>query len=69
VLLHLAHKRNRFVSHEELFEAVWHGFRSDAALRSTMKLLRKKLRDVGLTQLANAIDGSSYGHYILKLAQ
>jgi DNA-binding response OmpR family regulator len=41
VLLHLAHKRNTFVSHQELFEAVWHGIRSDAALRSTIKLLRR----------------------------
>ncbi len=68
VLLHLAHNRNTYVTHEAIFEAVWDGVRSDEALRSTVKMLRKKLREFGLPQLAKAIDGSAYGHYALKLA-
>lgn len=67
-LLYLAHKRNTYVTHQELFETVWEGIRSEEALRSTVKMLRKKLREVGLTHLANAIDGSAYGHYVLNLA-
>jgi len=67
LLHHLAQKTNRYVSRQELFDAVWEGDRSEEALRSTVKVLRKRLREAGLAELADAIDGSTKGHYVLKL--
>lgn len=67
LLHHLAQKQNTYVSREELFDVVWEGERSEEALRSTVKVLRKRLREAGLAELANAIDGSAKGHYVLKL--
>lgn len=64
----LAEKPNTFVPHEELLTDVWEGNRSDAAVRSVVKTLRRKLRDAGLTEVADAIDGTTSGHYTLKLS-
>jgi DNA-binding response OmpR family regulator len=63
----LAERPNAYVSHDELLVDVWEGNRSDAAIRSVVKMLRRKLRSAGLVELANAIDGSASGHYSLKL--
>jgi DNA-binding response OmpR family regulator len=67
-LAYLAGRPNTFVTYADLLEEVWQGSkRSDAAVRSTAKVLRNKLRLAGLTNLAEAIDGSEPGHFALKL--
>lgn len=67
-LAHLAQRPNNYVTYTDLLEGVWLGCkRSDAAVRSTAKVLRKKLRRAGLADLAGAIDGSEPGHFALKL--
>lgn len=68
VLRHLAQKQNTYVTRQELFDAIWGGERSEEALRSTVKVLRKQLREAGLADLAKAIDGTEKGHYALKLS-
>jgi hypothetical protein len=50
-----------------LLDDVWHCKRTKSAVKSVVKSLRIKLRVAGLTELAQAIDGSVYGHYALKL--
>jgi DNA-binding response OmpR family regulator len=67
LLCQLARRPNTYIPHEELLADVWQCIRSDAAVRSVVKTLRKKLRQAGLVALAQAIDGSESGHYSLKL--
>lgn len=66
-LCRLALRPNVYVAYEILLAEVWRGTRSDAAVRSAAKILRFRLRQAGLTELANAIDGSVRRHYSLKL--
>jgi DNA-binding response OmpR family regulator len=67
-LSRLAREPNAYVSHEELLADVWNERSvSDSALRSVVKMLRSKLREDGLSRLADAIDGTQSGHYSLKL--
>ena len=67
-LAYLAGRPNIYVTYTDLLEEVWLGCkRSDAAVRSTAKVLRSKLRRAGLGDLAEAIDGSEPGHFALKL--
>ncbi len=68
-LSRLADRPGRFVSHQSLFEDVWEGQRSADAVRNIVRLLRKKLRQAKLDELADAIDGSEHGHYALRLAE
>ncbi len=56
---------NQYVSHEQLQEEVWDAVRSRSAVRSVVKVLRAKLREAGMTGLADAIDGHVAGHYAL----
>jgi DNA-binding response OmpR family regulator len=63
----LAQRPNAYLTYEELFSEVWQCDRSDAAVRSVVKRLRSALRRHGMTELADAIDGSVPGHYALKL--
>lgn len=63
----LACRPNAYVSYEDLLTDVWDGERTDEAIRSVVKTLRGKLRQAGMKQLADAIDGSVPGHYALKL--
>lgn len=66
----LAQRPNTYVPYEDLLAEVWHGaVRSDDAVRSVVKTLRSKLRNAGLAELADAIDGTVHGHYSLKLAR
>lgn len=63
------HRRpNRYVTYEELLEAVWDGVRSDSAIRTVAKRLRELLRQAGMRELADAIDGSVPGRYALRLS-
>lgn len=64
----LAERPNTYIPHEDLLTDIWEGYRSDAAIRSVVKVLRRKLRKSGLAELADAIDGSTSGHYSLKLS-
>ncbi len=66
LLLRLAQRPNAFISHDSLFDDVWHCHRSKYALRSVVKELRTKLRRGGLGKLAEAIDGHK-GCYRLRL--
>jgi DNA-binding response OmpR family regulator len=67
VLERLAERPNVYVSHEILLQDVWRGPRTDDAVRSVIKTLRSKLRQAGLVELATAIDGTSRGHFALRL--
>jgi DNA-binding response OmpR family regulator len=66
-LCRLAQRPNAYVSYEDLLTEVWAGVRSDDAVRSVAKTLRSRLRQAGLGDLADAIDGTVSGHYALKL--
>lgn len=66
-LCRLAQRPNTYVSYEALLSEVWEGVRSDDAVRSVAKTLRNRLRQAGLADLADAIDGTVPGHYALKL--
>ena len=68
LLCRLAEEPEDYVSYEQLTSDVWRDeFVSDAAVRSAVKALRNKLRAHELSELADAIDGSVSGHYVLKL--
>jgi DNA-binding response OmpR family regulator len=68
-LSRLARRPNAYVTCEDLQSEVWQCCVSDAAVRTVAKNLRKMLRNSGLDELAEAVNGSTYGHYVLKLAQ
>jgi DNA-binding response OmpR family regulator len=63
----LAQRPNTYLTYEQLFNDVWQCDRSDAAVRSAVKRLRKAFRQNDMSELADAIDGSVAGHYGLKL--
>jgi len=58
---------NRYITREQLLDEVWGGCRSDAAVRSVVRDLRKRLKEAGMGDLAEAIDGSNRGRYGLML--
>ena len=65
----LARSPNRYVSHEDLLEDVWGGPRESVTIRGVAKRLRDRLMQAGMTELAEAIDGSSSSHYGLILVR
>lgn len=67
LLLRLAKRPNAYVTYEDLLADVWDGDRSDGAVRSAIKRLRHTLRSRGLSELADAIDGSKPGRYRLNV--
>jgi DNA-binding response OmpR family regulator len=67
LLERLARRPNAFVTHEELLSDVWEGVRSDATVRTAVKRLRQSLRQQGLVDLAQAIDGTVPGRYRLRI--
>ena len=69
LFVRLMRRPNTYVSYEDLLSDVWDGERSDEAIRSVVKTLRSKLREAGMTVLADSIDGSVPGHYGLKLGK
>ena len=62
LLARLARRPGCYVTHNDLLADVWDGVRrSDSVVRVTVKVLRRKLRDAGMGDLAAAIDGSAPG--------
>ena len=60
---------DRYFSYRDLCNVVWQRIVTDAAIRSTAKVLRIRLRKSRMFDLANAIDGSVKRHYGLVLAR
>lgn len=67
LFLRLAKRPNAYVTYEDLLADVWNGERSDSAVRSAIKRLRRTLRACGVKELADAIDGSKPGRYRLSV--
>ncbi len=63
----LARRPDTYLTYNELLRDVWDGVRSDAAIRSVVKRLRRALREAGMDDLADAIDGSTPGRYALRI--
>ncbi len=63
----LARRPNQYVTYERLLQDVLNGLRSNEAIRSVVKELRRKLIDAGMSDLADAIDGSNRECYGLIL--
>jgi hypothetical protein len=63
----LARRPNQYYSYEQLLDEVWEGSRTFSAIRSVVKVLRRKLVAAGMADLADAIDGSVSRHYGLML--
>jgi DNA-binding response OmpR family regulator len=63
----LSRRPNRLFSHAELLDEVWGGLRTDASIRHVAKRLRDRLAAVGLRDLAEAVNGSTPGYYVLRL--
>jgi hypothetical protein len=64
----LARRPNQLVACETLLDELWDRHTSCDAVRSTVKILRRKLTAAGMEDLAAAIDGSTSHHYALMLA-
>jgi DNA-binding response OmpR family regulator len=62
----LALSANEYVSVGRLMEDVWPGPRSEEAVRSAVRNLRRKLEEAGMAELAEAIK-TQPGHYGLRL--
>ena len=68
LLKRLAQRPNVFIPCDVLFYDVWRDQLTSAdAVRSAVKVLRRKLIAAGMEDLAGAIDGSNRGHYALML--
>ncbi len=65
----LAQTPNILVSHTTLLDEVWGSIRSQSTIRGAAKRLRDRLIAAGMTDLAEAIDGSVHGHYRLNLVR
>ena len=63
----LSRRPGLLISHQQLLDEVWDGIRSKEAIRSVAKVLRQRLREAGMEELATAVDGSNREHYGLKL--
>lgn len=63
----IARRPNCYCSHQDLLDDVWGGPRADASIRNVVKRLRDRLVASGMSRLAEAIDGSVAGHYVLLL--
>ena len=63
----LARRPNQLVPCDQLLDEVWQCCRSREAMRSVVKVLRQKLGQAGMKDLAGAIDGTTVGHYGLML--
>jgi hypothetical protein len=53
----LARRPNHFLSHDLLLDEVWECRVTKEAIRSVVKMLKQKLRQAGMADLAAAIDG------------
>lgn len=68
LLERLARRPNQFVPCGVLLDELWDEHTSCEAVRSAVKILRRKLTAAGMKDLAEAIDGSTSHHYALMLA-
>ena len=67
LLAHLARRPNQYVTHLDLLQEVWEDEdMATATIRSVVRHLRRRLRDGGMCDLADAIRGHR-GRYILEL--
>ena len=64
---YLARHLNTYLTYTDLLENVWECRCTDSAIRSVVKRLRSSLRQSGMDDLANAVDGSVPGRYALRL--
>ena len=69
LLERLARRPNQLISCETLLDELWDRHASRDAVRSTVKILRRKLTAAGMEDLAAAIDGSTCHYYALMLAR
>jgi DNA-binding response OmpR family regulator len=67
VLERLALRPNEYVSMDRLLDELWTGPRTYSTVRSTVCRLKGTLRQSGLADLADCVDGSIHGHYGLML--
>ncbi|MCY2987463.1 MAG: winged helix-turn-helix domain-containing protein [Planctomycetota bacterium] len=67
LLERLAHRPGLYLHYDSLLNELWDYHTSPDAVRSAVKVLRRKLRAAGMEDLAEAIDGSNSHHYGLKL--
>ena len=63
----LAYCPNQLIHHDRLLDEVWECRRSRESMRSVVKVLRQKLCQAGMEDLADAIDGTTSRHYGLML--
>lgn len=65
----IASRPGCYCPHKDLLEDVWGEgqIRAKASIRNVAKRLRDKLTADGMQELAEAIDGSVPGHYVLRL--
>jgi DNA-binding response OmpR family regulator len=68
LLERLARRPNQLVPCDVLLDELWDGYSSRDAVRSMVRVLRRKLCAAGMEDLALAIDGSTTHHYGLMLA-
>lgn len=67
----LARRPNHFLSHDLLLDEVWECRVTKEAMRSVVKVLKQKLRQAGMEDLAAAIDGrrrECYGLILNRVA-
>ena len=67
LLERLARRPNQYIPCEVLLDELWDVHTSPDAVRSAVKILRRKLRAAGMEDLAGVIDGSNSHHYGLLL--
>ena len=59
---------NQYITVSALLDSVWpNQILEDSTVRTTVRNLKQKLRESGLAALADAIDGSNWGHYAVRL--
>lgn len=63
----LARRPNRYFAHSELLNEVWGGQRADSSIRNVAKRVRDRLIQTGMEEVAQAVDGSTPGHFVLRL--
>ena len=68
LLAYLTRRVNQYVTHVDLLDEIWDDdFADSSVLRAAIQRLRAKLRQGGMTDLADAVTGCK-GRYILDLA-
>jgi DNA-binding response OmpR family regulator len=65
----LARRPNQLIHCDALLDELWDRHSSRESVRSTVRVLRKKLTEANMQELANAIDGSTSHHYGLMIAK